>query len=118
MRRDNHRRAATPDRPQIDFDEVNSAALAVLPQLLARWLPDGNRKRGEYTALNPIRADRHLGSFKINIVTGRWADFATKDRGGDPISLFAFLKGTNQIEAAIQLATELGIEAGESNGNA
>lgn len=103
---------AAQRRPQIDFDAINKAALAVLPQLLARWLPDGNLKRGEYTALNPSRADRHLGSFKINIATGRWADFATKDRGGDPISLLAFLNGTNQVEAAIQLATELGIEAG------
>ena len=51
------------------------------------------------------------------VVTGRWADFATKDCGGDPISLLAFLNGTNQVEAAIELATVLGIEAGKSNGN-
>ena len=30
----------------------------------------------EYVALNPTRADKRAGSFKINLQTGRWADFA------------------------------------------
>ena len=44
-----------------------------------------------YVALNPTRNDRRPGSFKINIRTGRWCDFATGDRGGDPVSLVAYL---------------------------
>ena len=43
----------------------------------------------EYVARNPTRADRRPGSFKINLRTGRWADFATGDKGGDPVSLAA-----------------------------
>ena len=43
--------------------------------------------RTNMSAFNPRRADRHLGSFQINVRTGKWADFATGDRGGDLISL-------------------------------
>jgi hypothetical protein len=59
-------------------------------------------------ALNPRRADCRLGSFKVNLNTGRWADFATGDRGGDLISLLAYLQGVSQTEAARLLARELG----------
>ena len=78
---------------RVDFAAVNAAALQALPTLLARWLPDGHQAGVEWVARNPRRADRHLGSFKVNIHTGRWDDFATSDRGGDPISLAAFLSG-------------------------
>jgi hypothetical protein len=56
-----------------------------------------------------LRDDRHLGSFKINLTTGQWADFATGDRGGDIIGLAAYLRGIRQIEAARQLADLLGV---------
>lgn len=99
------------DRPgHIDFEQVNRAALAALPALLARWLPDGKWLAGEYVARNPKRADRRPGSFKINGKTGRWADFATGARGGDVISLAAYLAGIGQAEAARGLARALGIE--------
>jgi hypothetical protein len=81
-----------------------------LPELLDRWLPGGRRKGREYVALNPRRPDTHLGSF--NLRTGRWADFATGDRGGDPISLAAYLSNLEQCEAAEKLAGMLGVEAG------
>jgi hypothetical protein len=55
-----------------------------------------------------MRADRHLGSFKINLRTGRWADFATGDAGGDLISLRAYLDGIRQGEAARRIAREIG----------
>src|SRR4029077_18437026 len=78
-------------RGRVNFEQVNSVALAVLPSLLARWLPSGRIQGREYLAVNPKRADRRPGSFSINIRTGRWADFATGDKGGDPISLAAYL---------------------------
>jgi hypothetical protein len=90
------------------FDAVNAAALRVLPALLARWLPHGRREGHEWVALNPKRNDRTLGSFKINLKTGRWADFATGDRGGDPVSLAAYLFGLRQSEAMRRLADALG----------
>ena len=51
----------------------------------------------------------HLGSFRVNLHTGQWADFATGDRGGDVISLAAYLSHLSQIEAAEKLAEMLGI---------
>ena len=94
----------------LDFDGINSAALSALPSLLARWLPGGKCHGREYFARNPQRADRAPGSFAVNLVTGKWADFATGDRGGDPISLAAFLFDLSQGEAARRLAEMLGIQ--------
>jgi hypothetical protein len=88
----------------IDFGKINGAALAALPVLLQRWLPDGRRRGREYVARNPTRNDGHLGSFCINIATGRWADFADGAKGGDVISLFAYLRGIRQADAARELA--------------
>src|SRR5215472_12818871 len=93
---------------RINFDRVNQAALRILPLLLRRWLPGGKAVGHEFLALNPRRTDRHVGSFKINLGTGRWCDFATGDRGGDIVSLAAFLGAISQTEAAEQLAKMLG----------
>jgi hypothetical protein len=94
----------------IDFAAVSAAALPILPSLVVRWLPCGRREGAEYVALNPTRADRHLGSFRVNLRTGRWADFATGDGGGDAVSLVAYLSDVTQAEAAARLAGMLGVE--------
>ena len=44
----------------------------------------------------------------LNTKTGRWADFATGERGGDVVSLAAFIFGTSQTEAARTLAADSG----------
>ncbi len=96
---------------RIDFEALNRGAIVALPSLLARWLPDGRRQGHEWVARNPKRVDKHPGSFRINIVTGRWADFALVGvRGGDAISLLAYLEGLSQIEAARHLAATLGVQ--------
>jgi hypothetical protein len=103
-------RWASRTKLQIDFGRVNHAALCVLPRLLERWLPGGRIQGAEYVALNPRRADRRPGSFRINTRSGRWADFAVADaRGGDVVSLAAYLGGIGQAEAASRLAAMLGI---------
>jgi Prophage CP4-57 regulatory protein (AlpA) len=94
----------------IDFAEINRAALAAFPAVLARILPGGKRVGAEIVALNPRRADRRLGSFKVNRYNGRWADFATGDKGGDPVSLVAYLADVSQGEAARLLARMLDLE--------
>ncbi len=111
-----HARSANArGNPQgMDFGLVNAAALLTLPALLGRWLPEGKVEGKEFVARNPRRTDRNRGSFKINLRTGRWADFATGDRGGDPISLAAYLFGLSQIEAARKLAHMLGLPTGEA----
>ena len=92
----------------VDFDAINAAAMAHLPALCTRWLPDGRREGREWSARNPRRVDRRPGSFKVNLETGRWADFALPDaRGGDPVSLAAYLSGQSQSEAARDLADML-----------
>ena len=91
----------------IDFAVVNAAARRELPALLARWLLDGRAEGQEWTACNPRRADRHPGSFRVNLRTGRWADFATSDKGGDVVSLAAFLFHLKQAEARRRLAEML-----------
>jgi len=48
----------------------------------------------------------------VNRFNGRWCDFATGDKGGDPISLVAYLADVSQAEAARWLAQMLGIETG------
>lgn len=95
----------------IDFTRINAAAIRALPSLLSRWLPDGHREGHEWVARNPRRTDRHAGSFRVNLNTGKWADFATDDRGGDVVSLAAYLAGTGQAEAAHSLAEMLGVRA-------
>jgi len=96
--------------PPLDFTAINQAALAVLPHLLLRWLPDGRREGAEWSARNPRRSDHRIGSFKVNLRTGRWADFATGDRGGDVVSLAAYLADIGQADAARQLSRMLGID--------
>jgi putative DNA primase/helicase len=94
----------------IDFAAIKAQAMANLPALLAGWLPDGRLHGREFVALNPRRHDRHAGSFRINILTGKWADFAITDAsGGDPISLVAYLDGTTQPEAARRISEFLGL---------
>jgi hypothetical protein len=91
----------------IDFERINRAALHVLPILLRRWLPDGRRRKREYLARNPTRNDRHSGSFSINVVTGKWADFADGAGGRDVVSLYAYLRGIRPGQAARELARML-----------
>ncbi len=95
----------------INFAAVNRAALASLPTLLLRWLPDGRQVGREYVARNPRRADRRPGSFKINLRSGLWCDFATGDAGGDVVSLCAYLAGIGQAEAARSLADMLRVRS-------
>ena len=94
---------------RIDFGRVNGAALARAVAVVRGLLPEGRMEGHEYVARNPLRPDRRLGSFKVNISTGRWADFATGDGGGDMVSLAAFVSGLPQREAAIRLAESMGV---------
>lgn len=104
-----HNKNAGKRNEKIDFDSINFAALSALPAILSRLLPGGQLASVEYIVRNPRRADRSPGSFRINLRNGRWADFATGDRGGDPVSLVAYIEDTTQGDAAKILAQILGI---------
>ena len=96
----------------IDFKGIAAAALASAKSLLQEWLPGGRFEGREYSALNPTRNDRTLGSFKINWQTGEWSDFADPNaKGRDLISLFAYINSLDQGKAARQIAERLGMRA-------
>ena len=87
--------------PRERFERLNATLLTQLPALVKQWLPSGRATGVEWTALNPRRHDRRPGSFRVNLRSGRWADFATGEGGGDPVSLYAYLfTGGRQSAAA------------------
>lgn len=96
-------------RGRIDFERINKAALDRASTVVRGLLPGGRLEGHEYVVRNPLRPDRRLGSFKVNIANGKWGDFATGDGGGDITSLAAFVSGLSQREAAIRLAEAMGV---------
>lgn len=92
-----------------DYQGIAQAALRASETVVGHWLPDGKRQGHEYLALNPKRSDHKPGSFSVNLDSGVWADFASGDKGGDLVSLVAYLDGTRQGPAADTLARFLGL---------
>lgn len=90
----------------LNFKEVADSALGHIDGLLAEWLPSGKYDHHEYVALNPTRADKNLGSFRVNVRTGEWSDFATGDKGGDLVSLYAYLFCSNKQGEALKALAE------------
>lgn len=92
---------------RIDFAKLNELALACLEEILTDSLGlDVKIQGSEILMLNPRRQDYAYGSFSINSETGLWADFADDDaKGGDVVSLAAYILAIGQVEAA-QLLTE------------
>lgn len=95
----------------INFSVVATAALRACPQILFRWLPGGKLHGVEYDVLNPTRDDHCTGNFRVNIQTGKWADFATNASGGDLVALWAYLQGISQRAAVEEVALQLGMDA-------
>jgi hypothetical protein len=98
-----------------DFAAISNAAQSALANLVQDWLPDGRREGSEWVVRNPTRGDAHPGSFKINLITGVWSDFATGESGGDAIDLLAYLKRMSKLDAARELAQRLGVTAGTAS---
>ena len=86
-----------------DFNEIKNQLNSKILNILQDLLPNGQKQGLEYLAYNPKRIDKKLGSFKINLATGKWADFATNHKGGDIISLYAYVKNIQQLQAAKEL---------------
>ena len=94
----------------LPFAAIAAAALNQSESLVAEWLPGGQKVGPEWKALNPTRADGKIGSFSVNLVTGAWGDFACDDKGGDLVSLYAYLfHYGDQGKAAVELADRFGI---------
>lgn len=95
---------------RVAFRRIADAALDHADTIVRRWLPDGRREGAEWVAINPARVDHRKGSFKINLRTGAWADFAVNHRGGDLVSLAAYLFRISQRDAALRVAEMIGID--------
>ena len=94
---------------RVDFAAVNGAARPHLEALCRRWLPGGRRVGHEWVC-GSLRGEAGE-SCRVNLRTGRWADFATGEKGGDPVSLAAAIHRLSQGEAARRLAVMLGLDA-------
>lgn len=94
----------------VDIRGVAAHLQADALRFLHDWLPGGKLSGREFVSLNPTRNDVNPGSFRINVQTGAWGDFATGDRGGDLVSLFAYLNGLNNGQAASQIAERYQLE--------
>ena len=109
---DNDTSESNADGINADIKQVAANALAQAKILLPRWLK-GKFEGDEFVALNPSRDDGKLGSFKINVKTGRWSDFATGESGGDIVGYYAHVNSLKdncaypQQEAANRIACDL-----------
>ncbi len=97
-----------------DFKTIAARALDSIEAVCAHWLPAGKKAGPEWEI-----GDRHGAagkSLKVHLTgtkAGQWADFAAGDKGGDAVSLVAYVDGCPQGEAARKLADFLGIPTGE-----
>lgn len=86
-----------------DFTGFASELLAQASSLVPQWVPNGRFEGKEWVATNPTRSDSKPGSFKVCTRTGKWSDFAVDAKGGDLISLYAYLRGLKNSEAYKEL---------------
>jgi putative DNA primase/helicase len=96
------------------FKPLAAAALARFDAVMDTLGLSGGKNSGrEYLPLNPKRDDHSPGSFSIHRDKGAWMDGATGDKGGDLISLAAYLWDCGNGEAAERLGKQLGIDVPE-----
>ena len=106
------------------FKTVAAAALARF-DVVMDWLglAGGKNSGREYLPINPKRDDHAAGSLSINRDKGAWMEGATGDKGGDLVSLAAYMWDCGNLDAAERLAKQLGVDVlarqkrTRSNGN-
>lgn len=94
--------------PPINFQALSDALLSRAETLVPAWLPGGRRNGHEW-----VCGGLHGGegtSCSVNLHTGRWADFASDEKGGDLVSLYAAIHGLDQGKAAVAVARDEGLE--------
>ncbi|MDD2728308.1 VapE domain-containing protein [Malikia sp.] len=94
--------------PPINFNALSDALLSRADQIVPVWLPGGRRVGHEW-----VCGGLHGGegtSCSVNLRTGRWADFASDEKGGDLVSLYAAIHGLDQGRAAVAVAHDEGLE--------
>jgi len=91
----------------IDFDGIARTVLARARELLPRWFPAGHFEGNEFCIGNT--AGEPGDSLKFNVVKGYGTDFATGQKFGDIIDLYAQHFGMSLADASKELANENGV---------
>lgn len=90
---------------KLDFAGLNSVLLSSAPSVCMDILPGGRIEGHEYVCASIVGGRGK--SFKVNIKTGVWADFANPAySGGDLISLYAAARGVSMGDAFRALADQ------------
>ncbi len=86
---------------KLDFSALAQRLLISADTLVPQWLPGGKRRGHEWVCGD--LAGGEGDSCSVNLLSGRWADFATGDKGGDLIDLYAAIHEIDLGEAYRQL---------------
>ena len=89
------------------FEETNRALMPQIRSVLKEWFPAGKELSGEY-CIGDL-SGKAGNSLKINLSSGKWCDFATEDKGGDLVSLYASAHKMEQGAAADILSEKYSI---------
>jgi putative DNA primase/helicase len=104
--------ASAHDLPPINFTALNQALLDRIDTLVPMWLPGGVQRGHEYIcgSLSGGAGNSCAVNVGDSEKAGRWADFASDEKGNDLISLYAAIHGLTMGKAALQVARENGFE--------
>lgn len=87
---------------QQDYAGLSQLLSSNIKETLSQWLPGGSIQGNEYICGSVAGGSGK--SCRINLKTGMWADFATGEKGGDLISLYAAIKNIKQTESYSELS--------------
>lgn len=98
----------------VDFDQVNSVALANIESLLSEWLPGGKKVGHEYQCGSWSGGKGK--SLLINLRTGKGGDFAgsSDDQVGDMVGVCGKVFGLDRVAAARKIAGIFGLPGGDN----
>ena len=97
----------------VAFSDVVEALQARARDVAEAYAPGGRMDRGRYVALCPWRADRHAGSFYVNLTgpyAGKFHDHATGEHG-DMLDLIQLALGADRKGAFDEARRFLGLDA-------
>lgn len=81
----------------LDFSGLNSRLMLEIRTLVPQWLPGGKMMGSEYCCGD--LSGKPGSSLRVNMDTGKWADFAAGESGGDLIALYAAINNIDQKSA-------------------
>lgn len=96
------------DLPPIKFQALADALLTRANTLVPMWLSGGAQRGHEYVCAG--LSGGAGTSCAVNLTNGRWADFATDEKGNDLISLYAAIHDLSMGKAAVEVARDEGLE--------